>query len=646
MTLSKKLQKLSLVGLASTVGLSQVAQASWVSDSIDNGLTNISEGGHMNEYNPGGGVKNTMFYTTSVYFRFGSAQTYPEPFWQFTDPKISVGCSGINIKGMFMKLAGIDRLESTLKNAGVSLGWGIVVGLIYSLPGIAASFKMLNDWAKKLQALLANACQSGIALGKQAANISGLDTWKGPKFLSDMPADAVDKSVDKKPEEVTKHWYSGVVDSFNADMVYTFDPITPAPTVAQSIKYFVAVTGSYFAMNSLASDRMSKLLINYGAQNPTGFVDIMKEIMGAGFETDANQEGLVHDYFVLTIDNGACTKCITVEDFVDKLAAGRPQEEKSALYLDLQSLILLANFSSDVVLNQEGVIKTIIDKIGKKIKALSSGTITDDEKDKIDKFLSGNLGDTTFTTSHPQTAETFGANYGMYLYDGNSVPQVVQEFISQDIKGVKFNIVVSRTANNTPGQFITYIMPGGISDNSPAMLFDTTFTGIYDRSKSLYTDIMNTGDVSTAISTNKVQNYVPGLFSKMAIIQRSPAGNQVALIEILATYNAFKAISAISEAMLDSKASRSQPNYFLYTGSAVTSFGDASIATNNRQLQNKQLLSKARQWARTNIKTFKDKMEFEDTSMDSDYKTLLELNKVFDYAARQNKARVINNIAK
>jgi len=111
------------------------------------------------------------YYTGSVYVRFKTSN--PPPIIKVSAPEVQASCSGINIKGMFVSILNLDQLGNMLQNAGASLAWGVAVGLIYSLPGIANAFKMINDWAKKIQQILGEACQSGIILGEHLLSSTG-----------------------------------------------------------------------------------------------------------------------------------------------------------------------------------------------------------------------------------------------------------------------------------------------------------------------------------------------------------------------------------------------------------------------------------------------------------------------------------------
>lgn len=88
-------------------------------------------------------------------------------WWNFQPPGIQASCSGISFKGMFGTIVNLDEIATQFEEAGASFAWGILVGVIYSLPGIGEIFTKLDAWAKKIQSMLSNSCNAGIAMGKQ-----------------------------------------------------------------------------------------------------------------------------------------------------------------------------------------------------------------------------------------------------------------------------------------------------------------------------------------------------------------------------------------------------------------------------------------------------------------------------------------------
>ena len=160
MNLGKKIIALSLVAVMSLQTVNATV--------LDRALSNYTPPQSATITDSEGNTVKSMFYTGSFYYRFTESAT-PPLMWTFSPPEVEVGCNGFNLKGMFMSLLGIDQFGSMLQNAGTSLAWGVAIGLIYSLPGVASVFKFINQWAKDIQKLLGNACQSGIAIGQAIA---------------------------------------------------------------------------------------------------------------------------------------------------------------------------------------------------------------------------------------------------------------------------------------------------------------------------------------------------------------------------------------------------------------------------------------------------------------------------------------------
>lgn len=176
------MKKLLYVGMAGLVAAqsSHAALDDMLGNTTSDGFSNVTPGA---AYEVNG---KRVMTTTSVYFRFGPSMSTMEPIFHISPPDVSIGCNGFNLQGLFVSLLGFDRLAKMLKSAGASLAWGIVVGLVYSLPGIFSAFKMLNEWANKIMQLLQNACQSGVAIGKEMGEKMGVtDASSGIKGAVD-----------------------------------------------------------------------------------------------------------------------------------------------------------------------------------------------------------------------------------------------------------------------------------------------------------------------------------------------------------------------------------------------------------------------------------------------------------------------------
>lgn len=186
MNLSKKIISLSLVA--------SIAAQTVSADVLTSALQNYTPPSQVTLTDSSGNAVKTMYYSGGYYFRFNNSSVI-EPMWSFAPPKIEAGCNGFNLKGMFVSLLGLDQFGAMLQNAGTTLAWGVAVGLVYSLPGIFNVFKTLNQWAKNIQALLASACESGIAIGQALGENFFKNTEVGQKISG------IDESINKGIED-------------------------------------------------------------------------------------------------------------------------------------------------------------------------------------------------------------------------------------------------------------------------------------------------------------------------------------------------------------------------------------------------------------------------------------------------------------
>ena len=60
----------------------------------------------------------------------------------------------------------LERLGQQLSQAGASLAYGVLIGLVYTMPGVEQTFTKLNEWSQWLQSFLSESCNIGTAVGK------------------------------------------------------------------------------------------------------------------------------------------------------------------------------------------------------------------------------------------------------------------------------------------------------------------------------------------------------------------------------------------------------------------------------------------------------------------------------------------------
>ncbi|GER94859.1 hypothetical protein A45J_2625 [hot springs metagenome] len=133
---------------------------------IDSMLDNVVSG----IYTQDPGIKKSPSTTTlsggSMSFRLKN-DVLGRPTINFRSPQASISCSGMNLDAGMMSILNLDLFEQMLSQGGASLAWGIMIGLVYSLPGIGESFQKLNEWARDIQKLMQSPCQVGKYIGSQ-----------------------------------------------------------------------------------------------------------------------------------------------------------------------------------------------------------------------------------------------------------------------------------------------------------------------------------------------------------------------------------------------------------------------------------------------------------------------------------------------
>lgn len=187
----KKIINLSLITtiLCQSSAMATTGLAMSASGPLANALSNYTPAKTITSTNAKGDVVKTSFYSGGYYFRFAS-ESYNPPLWYISPPSIEAGCNGFNMKGMFVSILGLDQFGAMLQNAGAALAWGVAIGLIYSLPGVASAFKMINQWAQDIQKLLSMACSSGMAIGQAIGSKVG---EKAGPMVNDIKSQTIDK---------------------------------------------------------------------------------------------------------------------------------------------------------------------------------------------------------------------------------------------------------------------------------------------------------------------------------------------------------------------------------------------------------------------------------------------------------------------
>lgn len=101
------------------------------------------------------------YFGGSVEFRFDTSQMVYEPWLDFNPPSFKMGCNGFSLDGGFADMLGIQDITQQLGNATGALMYGLLIGLVNSVPSIEHVFSKIKEVISEVQATLRNACNFG-----------------------------------------------------------------------------------------------------------------------------------------------------------------------------------------------------------------------------------------------------------------------------------------------------------------------------------------------------------------------------------------------------------------------------------------------------------------------------------------------------
>jgi len=231
--IKKPTKRIMSIGLCALLLTSNVNASLWDNDSIfinktSSGLATDPSTGV--QYLSGGGVE----------IRFKNTGSFP-PAFSFGAPKVNASCRGITFDAGYAMFMNLERLGQQLSQAGSSLAYGVLIGLVYSMPGIQQAFTKLNEWSQWLQKFLSDACNIGQNWGKEIGGdlvtSTKLDTLSNAvnnfipspedvinqnpsieKFMKKIYNDGTDETIKKANNEVInaliKHARGGLISSY------------------------------------------------------------------------------------------------------------------------------------------------------------------------------------------------------------------------------------------------------------------------------------------------------------------------------------------------------------------------------------------------------------------------------------------------
>lgn len=640
MKVKNQAKKTFMVGLAGIIASQPMLQASnYWDDVLDNSLSNVTPGGKIVEKDASGNVMQRTFYTGSVSFKFGPAFDYPPPIINLSGPKISAGCGGLSIKGMFGSIIGLDRLEGMLKNAGASLAWGIAVGLIYSLPGIGAAFKMINNWAKKIQQLLANACQSGMAIGQALAESSGLKDNAVSNWLTktDKAVAGLDESLKTKLKEM------GISKYFDDNMTFSMPGgDTPQPE---------DINDNYreFMINSFLSYSLStNLLMTYISKlSSSQALAFFEEIL---WEPVNSVESFEINDFEISFDNGSAE--FMAEDLID-YASTASLEQKTIIARAIMSTGIIRHSGSDIMLRNPDGAQSYFESI----EVLMDTSSTVDEKKEAEAKLIPLITDKekaygfvpdTAGNNHTRVAEALTN----YLISGNTngdteSANAIRKF---NMKSLNFGSIVLPGAaedNPTAAKVLVFYAKSKAETGEPLLEIKSNEKGALQRSRDLINALVApTGlsvDFDALISSSGIALLVPGIIDKIKILQQTAESDREGYVEILAVYNAYHTVRASLVNLLDrgGMGKPYSPAIFIKDGSVKLAIKKIAVSE-DRQEQFGRLMTSNR----------KISLEIGDKAMEilkdnfKDVETPMALEEIFHKLDLKNKTRALKAAGK
>jgi hypothetical protein len=136
-----------------------------VAASIDDMLDNVIAGVYTKQPGLIQSPTQSALSGGSLSFRLNNSPFAAQPLLTMNPPTMSLSCNGLDFDAGMLSMMNLDMFGDTLTNAGSSLAWGVMIGLVYSLPGIGEAFSKLQEWSRKIQGLMQSPCEMGKEIG-------------------------------------------------------------------------------------------------------------------------------------------------------------------------------------------------------------------------------------------------------------------------------------------------------------------------------------------------------------------------------------------------------------------------------------------------------------------------------------------------
>lgn len=646
--------------------------SAWAESIFDNILLNSTPMGVYKTGSSGIGKGDTNVYTGGVFLRFGSAYDFPPPLFSISPAKVAIGCGGLSIKGMFMQLAGLDRLAQMLKNAGTSLAWGVVVGLVYSLPGVMKAFDFLNHWAKTIQQLLANACASGYALGRSIGASTGFDgiveglTNRDWNFFGKSSSKAGSDKLDNEEKSTQNFFDKWLGDNFDENMVFKgFGSYKNDATTEERQQAWTDILKGKLVANAYSVNFLMTIF-DY-VQDGGKRLKLLQHILGVNnmgditpFKThkfaiigDNSFKGKIGDIYTVGLPS--------ILNFVDQDKAVVPGSftfKSKAMRAGIV-IAFMRHIGSEAVLRN-------IDNVEASMESIMLGTGTKE-----------NTANVPATSNYNRQSKNTSMDGSQFVADGTGVPEnipsTMQSFIQVLLNGTGAPISADLSKGGRPivnalGYGIVALKPSqnNVDKNSVTFIvfaldkevtnkiefLDSTIKekGLIAKSQEIIEAMIqgfangdnskDTLDIADYETKYNISWIVPGVHRFIKILQQSSAEDRVDYTHRLASFNAHALLSAIIDAYTSINSFNKQmvPAIYFHNGvvdisrnkEGLHSITTSESATFDANTINRDALSKMRKWYQEYLKT-QDKAVV-------DYNELIE---TLDKLDRKNKKRAI-----
>jgi hypothetical protein len=489
---------------------------------LDDALVNITPAGSWTELDSEGNTISTNYYTGGVYFRFNPAQT--RPIFVISPPSIEAGCNGINIKGMFMSLLGLGQLKEMITRAPSTLAMGAVVGIVYSLPGVASAFKMVNQWAKDLQNLLGNSCQSGIALGKAFADKA-------------LGMEAMGKKINAKLNEILPECQQdgencaaaaiGLGEYFTKQGVFKYGGEDEEMSDQDKLDTLNSLFRGIFEADMSIGGKVVQQLSKIGGASGN-FTKMIAPGSDPSVMTDPKKPYEDKSFYVTgsSLDTSVESNVValSIEDLKGAFADGtvRTRAEQTLL-----GYALLYNFVGDIMITSTKKV------IGAALKNYISSGSEKDGKVALSEFEHLSNFGVKIALAGPGavgSAKSNGRALASYILYGNKVA------VSKRLRSPQFYSIKMKNENSLGAS--TIVVAATPSDGKGATFSIENFNGVIAASRcQIKEKVLGEAAGPSCANTATVGIFVPNIDWYIKVIQDSPAISRNKLIDKLVEYN-------------------------------------------------------------------------------------------------------------